>query len=135
MQPSPAPPSAKPEPPPPPPIPAEPTSQNVPTTAAGKQLAWLLDIIVQHHGEIDRAAVVLAKNSGLPVDKATFPYVGFKGGSEPGVVDLTYLLERADDRWFVVSASFNAAEGRALEHDKVFGVVAGVIDALGKQAK
>lgn len=78
---------------------------------------------------------VLAKNPGLPIDKARFPYVGFKGGSEPGVIDLTYLLERADDRWFVVSASFNAAEGSALERDQVFGVVAGVIDALGKQAK
>jgi hypothetical protein len=33
-----------------------------------------------------------------------------------------------------VSASFNAAEDSALEQDKVFGVVAGVIDALGKQA-
>src|SRR5262249_39216750 len=76
---------------------------------------------------------VLAKNPGLPVDKAKFPYVGFKGGSEPGVIDMTYLLERADDKWFVVSASFNTAEGGTLKQDQVVGVVAGVIDVLGKQ--
>lgn len=77
---------------------------------------------------------VLSKNPGLPIDKAAFPYIGFKGGSEPGVISMTYLLKRSDDKVFVVSSSFNTAENGALDEGKVVGVIAGVIDVLGKEA-
>jgi hypothetical protein len=46
---------------------------------------------------------VLAVNPQMDVDKSTWKYVGFKGGSEPGVLAGAWLLERADGRWFVVS--------------------------------
>jgi beta-lactamase class A len=49
----------------------------------------------------------LAGNPGLPVDAARWPYVGFKGGSEPGVLQLTWLLRRADDRWFALSMTLD----------------------------
>jgi hypothetical protein len=75
---------------------------------------------------------VLSKNPGLPIDAKVWPYIGFKGGSEPGVVNMTYLLRRDDDRWFVVSLGFNAAEGNALDEAKIFHLVAGVIELLGK---
>ena len=42
-------------------------------------------------------------NPGMPFDPARWPYVGFKGGSEPGVLQLTWLVRRDDDRWFVLS--------------------------------
>ncbi len=35
------------------------------------------------------------------LDPATWPYIGFKGGSEPGVRVLAYVAERADGRVFV----------------------------------
>jgi len=76
---------------------------------------------------------VLAKNSGLPIDKTVFPYVGYKGGSEPGVLSMTYLLRRNDDRWFVVTMSFNSDEGGAVEEGKIIGVVSGIIELLGNQ--
>lgn len=50
---------------------------------------------------------ILAVNPGLPVDTARWPYVGFKGGSEPGVFQLTWLLRRSDDRWFVLSMTLD----------------------------
>lgn len=34
-------------------------------------------------------------------------YIGYKGGSEPGVINLSWLLKDKADRWFVVSASWN----------------------------
>jgi hypothetical protein len=49
----------------------------------------------------------LAINPGVPLDAATWPYVGYKGGSEPGVLTLNWLLQRADGRWFVVSLGWN----------------------------
>jgi len=75
---------------------------------------------------------VLAKNPGLPIDATVWPYIGFKGGSEPGVINMTYLLRRDDDKWFVVTLGFNAAEGGALDDPQIFNVAAGVIDLLGK---
>jgi hypothetical protein len=62
-----------------------------------------------------------------------WPYVGFKGGSEPGVLNMTYLLRRDDDKWFVVTLGFNAAEGNALDDGKIFRLVSGVIDLLARQ--
>ncbi len=46
---------------------------------------------------------ILSVNPGMPFDPARWPYVGFKGGSEPGVLQLTWLVRRDDDRWFVLS--------------------------------
>jgi hypothetical protein len=48
---------------------------------------------------------ILGVNPGLDVDSDTFRYVGFKGGSEPGVVALAWLLERSDHRRFVLIAA------------------------------
>ena len=50
---------------------------------------------------------VLAINPGVPFDSSVWTYVGFKGGSEPGVLNVTWLLERADGHWFVLTASLN----------------------------
>ena len=74
---------------------------------------------------------VLAKNPGLPIDRKVWPYVGFKGGSEPGVVNMTYLLRRDDNQWFVVTLGFNAAEGGTLDEAKIFNLAAGVIALVG----
>ena len=51
---------------------------------------------------------ILSLNRGGTVfDRATWPYAGFKMGSEAGVYNLTWLLGREDGRRFVVTASFN----------------------------
>jgi beta-lactamase class A len=50
---------------------------------------------------------ILAVNPGLPVDASRWQYVGFKGGSEPGVLQLTWLLRRSDNRWFVLSITLD----------------------------
>ncbi|MEO7731871.1 MAG: hypothetical protein ABIY55_12920, partial [Kofleriaceae bacterium] len=75
---------------------------------------------------------ILAKNPGLPLDATLWPYIGFKGGAEPGVINMTYLLKRNDDQWFVVTLGFNAAEGGTLEDDKIFALAVAVIDLLGR---
>jgi beta-lactamase class A len=80
-----------------------------------------------------KAAVVLdilGKNPGLPLDKKQWPYIGYKGGSEPGVFNMTYLLRRADDRWFVITLGVNAAEGSALEEAKIVQIAAGIVDLV-----
>ena len=62
------------------------------------------------NGEAAAARGVLAVNPGINWPGTMWSYVGFKGGSEPGVLDLTFLLRRADGNWFVLTATWNNAE-------------------------
>jgi beta-lactamase class A len=76
---------------------------------------------------------VLAVNPALQLDAATWPYVGFKGGSEPGVLQLTWLLERTDGRRFVLSMTLNDP---ASAEDDVAAAVAlaqGAVELLAKE--
>jgi hypothetical protein len=46
----------------------------------------------------------LALNPGVSIDRGAFTYVGFKGGSEPGVLTTSWLLRRrVDNAWRVVT--------------------------------
>lgn len=43
----------------------------------------------------------------IPFDPATWTYVGYKGGYETGVKSDVWLLQRADGRWFAITAIIN----------------------------
>lgn len=75
---------------------------------------------------------VLAINDGLDVKSSAFPWVGFKGGSEPGVLNLTLLLKSAAGKWYAVSASWNDPE-KNVEEAKLIGLVRRAVSLLGKQ--
>lgn len=55
----------------------------------------------------ENARAILAINSGLGPAAAGFLYVGYKGGSEPGVLDLTWLVRNRAGAWHVVTGSWN----------------------------
>lgn len=66
----------------------------------------------QHRGaepDFQVALGILERNSGIayPNREQVFPYVGFKGGSEPGVLVGSWLIRRADDRWFFIFIALN----------------------------
>ncbi len=50
---------------------------------------------------------ILAINPGIELDRSTWTYVGYKGGSEPGVLSLTWYLRRRVGRAFVLSIILN----------------------------
>ena len=51
---------------------------------------------------------LLAINPGLaPALAKDFAYFGFKGGSEPGVLNMSFLLRSRTGRWMAVSATWN----------------------------
>jgi hypothetical protein len=53
---------------------------------------------------------ILAINPGVePALARDFAYLGFKGGSEPGVLNLSFLLKSREGRWIAVSATWNNA--------------------------
>lgn len=69
------------------------------------------------------ARAVLSKNPGVPPLAATkWGYVGYKGGSEPGVMAMTLLLQSKAGDWYVWSASWNDLAG-PLEEGRFAGLV------------
>lgn len=56
---------------------------------------------------LEPIAEILAINPALPLDPEVWPFVGFKGGSEIGVLSLNWLLGHASGRTFVLSATLN----------------------------
>ena len=76
---------------------------------------------------------ILGKNAGLPYDHARWTYVGFKGGSEPGVMNLTWLAQRADGKWFVVTATVNDDQ-KPLDELLVANAAGGALAILGNEA-
>lgn len=61
----------------------------------------------------------LSINPGVPFDPGQFSWIGFKGGSELGVLSTTWLLERTDDRRFAVSMILTNADGKIDENAAV----------------
>jgi hypothetical protein len=74
----------------------------------------------------------LSINPGLSISDTQFPWVGFKGGSEPGVLNLTFLLQRADGAWFAVVATWNDAS-QALDEQAFMPIVQRAIWVLGQR--
>jgi hypothetical protein len=51
---------------------------------------------------------LLAINPGIdPATRGKFDYLGFKGGSEPGVITLNFLIKRKDGRWLAIAAGWH----------------------------
>jgi len=73
---------------------------------------------------------ILGQNPGVRYDKERWAYVGFKGGSEPGVMNLTFLLRRkADDAWFFLSVGANDTK-EGIDGDVLVAVAEGAIALL-----
>jgi beta-lactamase class A len=66
-----------------------------------RTLDWL-----RRNGD-ERALGILAINPGIPSLKRDFADVGFKGGSEAGVLNLSFLLRRQDGAWMAVAVTWN----------------------------
>ncbi len=51
------------------------------------------------------ARSIMAVNPGLDFDVSAWPYIGYKGGSEPGVLNMSFLLQAQSGDWYVLTAS------------------------------
>lgn len=67
-------------------------------------MAWLL--AESQKPGLRPVAEVMTLDTPIPFDGETWPYVGYKGGSELGVLSVTWLLQRADSRYFFYSVGF-----------------------------
>ena len=72
---------------------------------------------------------ILGINNGVDINTKAWKTVGYKGGSEAGVLNMTYLLEREDGRWFALSASWLNTE-KAIDLGTFAGIVKSAIQVL-----
>jgi len=76
--------------------------------AAPRDMARLLAAL-RDAGPVVRA--ILAVNHGVdPATAARFAYLGFKGGSEPGVIALDLLAQAKDGRWYAVCGNWHRSD-------------------------
>lgn len=78
------------------------------------------------------ALPILAVNPGIaPADAKRWRYLGYKGGSEPGVIAMNFLAQAWDGGWYALSVSWNNPAARVDEP----GFVALVTRALNLLAQ
>lgn len=97
-----------------------------------KLMNWIR--INSEKGTGQKAREILAINPGLQFDDPQWKYIGYKGGSEPGVLNMTYLLQRKDGKWFALSITWNNTKA-PLENLLFFGRVQRLMALLGKGKK
>lgn len=77
--------------------------------ASPAQTAGMLDWLRTQGGTT--ALSLLAINPGIdPATRSKYDYVGFKGGSEPGVVTLAFLVKRKDGRWLALAGGWHRGD-------------------------
>lgn len=74
---------------------------------------------------------ILSINPGLPLNRTDWPFIGYKGGSEPGVLNLTWLLDRRDGRTFVLTLGWNDPR-RKVDEAKLLGLATRAAELLAK---
>jgi hypothetical protein len=98
--------------------------------ASPDSIASLLSWYAYHASDTARA--IIAVNPGLPAGTAAqWTYVGYKGGSEPGVMAFNLLLRDADGSSYAVVMSWNN-ENASVEDSRLAGL-AGRAAALLRQ--
>jgi len=72
---------------------------------------------------------ILAINPGLNFEKGQWAYAGYKGGSEPGVFNMTYLLQSPKGEWFAIGATWNNSQA-PVDGTKIPGLLSNAIGLL-----
>lgn len=102
--------------------------------ASPSDLAGTMHRLARATQEGDLARGLLAINPGVPQEGDAWAYMGFKGGSEPGVLNLTWLLKRQDGAWFALSMAWNR-EDAPVELNTLVGMANAAFKLLEAEAR
>jgi hypothetical protein len=99
--------------------------------ASAADMCRLLDWLRRQSETDQTARQILAINpgAGLVIPRDKWQYVGYKGGSEPGVLNLTYLLQSKKGDWYAFSIGWNNPQA-ALDNTKLFTLVQQVLQLI-----
>ena len=91
--------------------------------ASTADLVRVMDWLRINTASNPNARAILARNPGIgPDNAARWHYVGFKGGSEPGVINMTLLLQSKAGKWYVLSGTWNNPSA-ALDDGRFVGLL------------
>ena len=82
---------------------------------------------------LEPIAEVLTANPGLSIDPVAFPYIAFKGGSEPGVLHLDWLVHAASGTRYFVSLGLNDATALISDETPALRTALGIFDLLAAE--
>jgi beta-lactamase class A len=98
--------------------------------ASPDDMIALLDWLRRSGGD---ALPIMAVNPGIaPADAKRWRYLGYKGGSEPGVMAMNFLLQAQDGGWYAVSGSWNDPAAR-LDEAKFVALMTRALNLLAQQ--
>jgi len=96
--------------------------------ASPSDMVRVMDWLRRNGGET--ALAILAINPGVgPQLRGALAYVGYKGGSEPGVLNLTWLVRNRAGAWQVVTGSWNNPDA-PLEEQRFIGLLARAVQSV-----
>lgn len=80
----------------------------------------------------DPVTKIMTINPGVPAEDDQFEFIAFKGGSEPGLISMNWLVERSDGRRFAITGSVvnTAEEIDQLEATLLFAAVRDLVADL-----
>jgi hypothetical protein len=76
-----------------------------------------------------RQILAINPGTGLIIARDKWQYVGFKGGSEPGVLNMTYLLQSTKGDWYALSVGWNNQHA-PLENQKLFALLQQILKII-----
>jgi len=96
--------------------------------ASPSDMVRVMDWLRRNGGET--ALAILAINPGLGAQlRGELAYVGYKGGSEPGVLNLTWLVRNRAGMWHVITGSWNNPAA-PLEEQRFIGLLARAVQSI-----
>jgi len=75
---------------------------------------------------------VLGINPGLPLMASEFDFLGYKGGSEPGVLEMAFLVRTRQGNWYALAAGWNDTR-RQVDPAQLQALVQRALVLLGRQ--
>jgi Beta-lactamase enzyme family len=74
---------------------------------------------------------VMAVNKGVsPASAGKWQYLGYKGGSEAGVISMSFLAQSKTGEWYVVSGSWNNSAA-GVDNEAFVALMSRLLDAVG----
>lgn len=99
--------------------------------ASPEDIARLMNKLRQSRDPIVRE--ILSINSGIAIgDAQKWNYLGYKGGSEPGVMSMSFIVQSQQGEWYSVSGSWNNPRSE-IDQGKWVSIMTRILNILHKQ--
>lgn len=76
----------------------------------------------------------MSLHTPIEINRKSWEYVAYKGGSEPGVLNLSFYAQRSDGKRYTLIATWNHLKAN-LDHTQLLGLVSRCFDLLAAKTE